>query len=169
MEVGVNTDLCGATIENELNCLKTKTQDLEQQLEDLKLNLDKQKFCLKNLRSGDSKVAFYTGFLPHASLQACYNFLGPAVSRLSHTPQTAADKKGSVANLEVFCQKMNFPRTCKDSSWFNRAGSSLSLWSFSEYRFQNNYYMDQFLYLQLKQIPLCGHLVTWCRPLCPNI
>ena len=50
-DVGVNTDICGATVENKLNCLKTKIQDLEQQLGDLKLNLDKKKFCLKNICS----------------------------------------------------------------------------------------------------------------------
>ena len=85
-EVGVNTDLCGSAIESELTCLRTKILELEQQLKDLKLKLDKQKFCLTNICSDDSKVAFYTGFPSQSSLQACYNFLGPAVSKLSHIP-----------------------------------------------------------------------------------
>ena len=59
------------------------------EIENLKANimLQQPKFRLDCIANDDNKVSFYyTGFTTFAHLKACYDFLGPAVHRLSYTP-----------------------------------------------------------------------------------
>ena len=48
----------------------------------LKSKIEKRKYCLAIIKSDESKIGFYTGFPNHATLLACYRFLGAAVNCL---------------------------------------------------------------------------------------
>ena len=40
------------------------------------------KFCLDNIANSNKKVSFYMGFPSIASLNACFNYLGPSVNEI---------------------------------------------------------------------------------------
>ena len=76
-DIGVNTNCTMQDIESlelnvkELNDLKETESKCQQQL-----------FRVENIRDGDSKVKFYTGFKTFSALMNCFNLLGSSVDNL---------------------------------------------------------------------------------------
>lgn len=79
------------------------------------------KFRLANIASSDQDIQFYTGFPNYASLNACFEYLGPAVDHLNYW------RGGEVRNIaEVKRWKRNralkpmeefFSSTCSSEAW----------------------------------------------------
>ena len=63
--------------------LEAKIVHLNFEIEILKSKIASSKFCLNNL-AARNKVAYYTGFPSIKSLNACYEYLGPAVNNLTY-------------------------------------------------------------------------------------
>ncbi len=90
-DVAVNTEVVGDSLNTELVEMTQKVHNLEQQLEQAKTDLDKQKFSLRNIASDDHKVCFYTSYPSYKSLMACFEFLGPAAHQLSYSSLKSND------------------------------------------------------------------------------
>ena len=115
----------------------------------------KQEFIrVESISDNDQKVKFYTGFSTFAALMVCFNFLGPCVNKLVYR-STAAEEKSNKGRKRILSPLNEFflllVRLClglfeKDLAY--RFGISQSSVSRILITWIN------FVYLQLKQIPL---------------
>lgn len=88
-DVAVNTEVLGHSWDVKVIALVERVSNLEEQLEETKKDIDKQKFRLQNIADDDSKICFYTGFPSYKSLVTCFEFLGPAAHQLSYTSKSS--------------------------------------------------------------------------------
>ena len=150
-DVGVNTD------GDELGRLTHRVLELEREVDELKAS-KKVAFRLESIAGDDTKVAFYTGFTSYARLKACYDFLGPAATKLQHCTRdssTATEKskkigrQRSLSPLEKFFLTMVRLRLgLLEQDIAYRFGISQSTVSQIFTTWIN------FMYLQSKRIPL---------------
>ena len=131
-----------------------KVHNLEQQLEVTKKEVEKQKFRLQNIASDDGKVFFYTGFPSYKSLMACFEFLGPAAhqlvysSRSNDTPRKVCRPRSLPPLEECFLVLVRLRPGLMEYDLADQFGVSQSTVSRITITWIN------FMYLQLKQIPL---------------
>ena len=148
-DVAINTELTMADID----LLETKLKETEKDLKEAECNLLKQ-FRVESISDNDQKVKFYTGFSTFAALMVCFNFLGPCVNKLAYR-STAAEEKSNKGRKRILSPLNEFFLLLvrlrlglfeKDLAY--RFGISQSSVSRILITWIN------FVYLQLKQIPL---------------
>ena len=152
-EVGVNTD----SYNNEVSKLRAREAELEEEL----VNLRKAKHCavtkfkLESIADDDSKVAFYTGFSSYEQLKVCFDYLGPAATKLHYRDSsrvTQQSKSGrprtSSAINEFFLTLVRLHLGLLEQDIRYRFGVSQSRVSRVFTTWIN------FMYLQFKQIPI---------------
>ena len=61
---------------------KNVIAELSKKISCLEEQLHASKFCLAKICEDDNKVLFYTGFPNYATLEVCYDYLGPVVHKL---------------------------------------------------------------------------------------
>lgn len=79
LDASMNTVLTGIDIQS----LKAEVVHLKHEVDCLKSKVTSSKFCLSNVASRNM-VSYYTGFPSIETLNACYEYLGPAVDNLTY-------------------------------------------------------------------------------------
>ena len=155
--VSVNTDLTYVlldSLEEELKNVKEKLRVSEKECDELE---EKCVLRLRNIRDDNDKVRFYTGFSTIGLLMACFNFLGPCVSKLNYwhgSSQTTQVKSGKGRKRilppleEFFLVLVRLRLGLFEQDLAYRFGISQTTVSRIIFTWIN------FLYLQFKQIPL---------------
>ena len=140
---------------------------LEAEVKQIKVNLEEQRFRLKNIAGDDKMVAFYTGFPSYSALIACFRFLGPAVDYLSYTGrngETLPEKRFRPHVLppleEFFLLLVRLRLGLMEQDLAHRFGVSQSTVSRVTIAWIN------FMYLQFKQVSLrpCKEVVQSYTP-----
>lgn len=104
-DASINTDV---TV-GDMKLLEDENVQLRKEIDRLKSKIESQKFSLHNI-AARNEVAFYTGFPSLESLNACFEYLGPAVNNLTYwnggkSRETDGKSKGrprSLLPLEEF-------------------------------------------------------------------
>ena len=165
-EIGVNTDVN----DEEVSKLTARVAELEKEVSILRRDSDLgvTKFRLQSIAGDDTKVTFYTGFPSYAHLKACFDFGGPAASRLLYRDSRRVlhqSNKGRPRSLspmdEFFLTLVRLRLGLLEDDIAYRFGVSQSTVSRIFTSWIN------FMYLQLKQIPL-GLLRSLFKPTCPR-
>ena len=152
MSTAVNTDLTGAYIES----LEKELDLVKEELKQKKQNVH---FRLQHISNDDAKVRFYTGFSTISALRACYDYLGPSVNHLKYwSSSLVTDESSMKSNTgrkrilppmeEFFLVLVRLRLGLLEEDLAYRFGVSQSTVSRIIITWIN------FLYLQLKQIPL---------------
>ena len=165
-ESAVQTDI---TCEN-IQSMLTRTDHLETRVLQLEQQLSSQLFRLSNIADDPQKILFYTGFPDYASLRACFDYLGPAVNKLSYWGSvSSADSKKSTGRTrslppleEFFLVLVRLRLGLFERDLGDRFGVSLSTVSRICTTWIN------FLYVILKEIPMWPkqESVQSCMPIC---
>ena len=78
---------------NDIESVEMKVEEIGDKLVGAEARFDQQLFRVENICNDDNKIKFYTGFATFSVLMVCFNFLGPAVDKLTYRSNGKSERK----------------------------------------------------------------------------
>lgn len=148
LDVAVQTE---DSVLEELTELKSKLAVITKELEMKKEQFKSQILRLSHIKDNDSKVSFYTGFPSNKTLEACFKFLGPAVSQLQYG-NLCDGKPGKRCRPHALPPSKEFFFNIGSSQTRTHGRrSSIQIWYFTTYYFMNNFSLDQLFIFEVQR------------------
>ena len=136
-----------AMTESKVLNLEEKLNETEKKLREVEKKLQESKFSLNNIKNNDTQVTFFTGFPSFLTLEAFYNFLGPAVDNLKYS------KKQEESNLQSRTESKRLrQRIFEPLEEFFMTLVRLHMFGVTVSRITCTWI--NFLYMKLKELPL---------------